>query len=320
MAQVTLKQIAKGADTSIRTVTRALKRQNGVSKIKRTEILRLANEMGYVPNIAARNLRLRKSNFVGIIGGDIGRESVFLRKANDLQQKLKQNGYYPVLGGLPKNEDLLKDILREWAGFVSTVIFYNYSISNSPEMFAGLPQHFIFVDASPVAGCYHLDINRASGVHDGVLHLLQTGRRCIVRCGSVDVGRKDGFDQAFDSFSQSEKPRRIHLPTVKCNFKEGYSMAEKILASGADAVFFDTDRMAFGFLKYAWEKRIEIPGQIAVIGFDDDPWGKLSCPALSTVAHPIEELSEAIITLIEQLPENPATLTFDTKFIRRESA
>lgn len=319
MGQVTLKQIAEQAGASIRTVNRVLKRQDGVGAAKRARILRLAGEMGYVPNIAARNLRLSRSNFVGIVGGAAS-EGVFLRKTDDLQRRLKQKGFYPVLGGLPASAKSLENILREWAGFVSTVIFYNCSISSRPEALAGLPQQFIHVDAPAVGGCHHLRIDRGTGVCAGVLHLLRGGRRFIVRCGSVDIGRKEGFDRAFDSFMATDRLRRLYLPTARCDFDDGYNMGGKIIDSGADAVFFDTDRMAFGFLKHAWEKRIEIPRDIAVIGFDDDPWGELSCPALSTVAHPIEELNDAIIKLIEQRPETPVTLTFDTRFIRRESA
>ena len=89
--------------------------------------------------------------------------------------------------------------------------------------------------------------------------------------------------------------------------------------AGADAVFFDTDRMALGFLKYAWKNGIKIPEDISVIGFDDDPMDTQSCPALSTVAHPIEEMNNKIIELIEQNAKTGEDFVFLTKCINRES-
>jgi len=109
------------------------------------------------------------------------------------------------------------------------------------------------------------------------------------------------------------------LETGANNFEDGYKFGEKLVKSKADAVFFDTDRMAFGFLKYAWEKGVRIPDDIAVVGFDDDPWGSFSCPSLSTVAHPIAEVNEKIVELAEQRSSAPSTVIFPTKFIKRQS-
>ena len=72
-------------------------------------------------------------------------------------------------------------------------------------------------------------------------------------------------------------------------------LGPRIMESGADAVFFDTDRMALGFMNYAAAHHIPIPERIAVVGFDDDNSGHMIYPALSTVAHPIEELNRAVI-------------------------
>ena len=90
---VTLKQISEEAGVSIRTVNRALKEQSGISDVKRQEILEAAARMGYIPNIAARNLRLRKSNFVGIVTGT-NENDIFIRKSHDLQQRLEVHGFF----------------------------------------------------------------------------------------------------------------------------------------------------------------------------------------------------------------------------------
>ena len=92
------------------------------------------------------------------------------------------------------------------------------------------------------------------------------------------------------------------------------------MASGADAVLFDTDRMAAGFLKYAAEERIDVPDRIAVVGFDDDIVARMSVPSLSTVAHPVSEINSTILEIIERNPEEIVRRIFPTRFVPRDSS
>lgn len=316
---VTLKQIAETVGMSIRTVNRALKAQGGISDIRRQEILTAAARMGYVPNIAARNLRLRKSSFVGIVTGT-NENDIFIRKSHDLQQRLELHSFFPIIGILQQDQNAVRTMLSEWAGMVDTVVLFNWGEWLPEKVLASLPQQFIFVDCPSVkqkCGFHQIIIDRSSGIKDAILFLLESGRSRIVRCGNID-NRVKGVDEAFRSF-RGRKAEKILLETGASNFEDGYKFGEKLIKSKADAVFFDTDRMAFGFLKYAWEKGIRIPEDIAVVGFDDDPWGRFSCPSLSTVAHPIAEASEKIVELAEQRSSAPSTVIFPTKFVKRQS-
>ena len=60
--------------------------------------------------------------------------------------------------------------------------------------------------------------------------------------------------------------------------EDGFAAGDAIMRSGADAVFFDTDRMALGFYRYAWAHRIRIPDDISVVAFDDDPFARVLPP------------------------------------------
>lgn len=316
---VTLKQIAETVGMSIRTVNRALKAQGGISDIRRQEILTAAARMGYVPNIAARNLRLRKSSFVGIVTGT-HEYDIYIRKSHDLQHRLELQGFFPIIGILQEDQDAVRAMLSEWAGMVDTVVLFNWGEWLPEKVLASLPQQFIFVDCSsvsPKCGFHQIIIDRSSGIKDAILFLLESGRSRIVRCGNIHT-RVKGVEEAFRSF-RGGRAEKILLETGASNFEDGYKFGDKLMKSKADAVFFDTDRMAFGFLKYAWEKGVKIPDDIAVVGFDDDPWGNFSCPSLSTVAHPIAEVNEKIVELAEQRSSAPATIVFPTKFVKRQS-
>ena len=316
---VTLKQIAEEAGVSIWTVNRALKEQTGIGDVKRQEILEAAARMGYIPNIAARNLRLRKSSFVGIVTGTVEND-IFIRKSHDLQQRLEVHGFFPIVGILQNSPEAARTMLSEWAGMVDTVALFSWRDWPPEEVLVSLPQQFIFVDCPmipPKCRFHQIKIDRSSGIKDAILFLLENGRSRIVRCGSIG-SRVEGIEKAFRSF-RGKSAEKILIETGGSEFEDGYNLGKSLIESKADAVFFDTDRMAFGFLKYAWEAGIRIPDDIAVVGFDDDPWGNYSCPSLSTVAHPIAEVNEKIVELAERRSASAETIIFPTKFVQRQS-
>jgi LacI family transcriptional regulator, galactose operon repressor len=317
MSQITLKELAERANTSIRSVNRALKGQSGIGKDKRAEILKLSSELAYTPNIAARNLRLQRSNFVGVLSGS-SELNVHLRKLYMLVQKLEEHDYFPLLSMEPHDIETAHELFREWSGFVKYVIVFGRLKTEVLKEFEKMSQHFILVDNGIETDiCSRLLIDRSNGIKDGILHLAKHNRKKLARCGDID-NRQLGLQKAFKELQDNKKIDFIHFES-ESNFEDGFAIGDKLMASGADAVFFDTDRMALGFLKYAWKNGIKIPEDISVIGFDDDPVGTQSCPALSTVAHPIEEINNKIIELIEQNAKNGEDFVFSTKFINRES-
>ena len=317
----TLKRIAELTGVSIRSVNRALQGAAGLSEAKRKRILDTAAELGYTPNIAARNLRLRRNNFVGIVvpGSGLRSESflsVTSRKINALQLLLERAGYFTLFGVNTGKPGDLRQLLEQWAGLVSTVIFFSWNRKwNGPDIVRQLPLQYIFVDLESDFG-HQMVIDRAPGIYDGIRFLLDRGCSRLARCGNI-ASRDAGFNAALQDLEGRSITHR-HYP-APCDFEEGFRIGTELTANHFDAVFFDTDRMAFGFLKYCWKNHIRIPDEIAVIGFDDEQWDICSCPSLSTVAHPIEEMNDAILDLVKTPRQEPCLQKFKTRFIRRES-
>ena len=321
MAGITLKQLSELSGLSIRTVSRVLKGQAHVIPEKRDLILELARKHHYIPNMAARNLRLNRTNIVGIICANMMQE-VSVKKLHDLVMQLEACGYYPLIGRLDCNPENIRHMLTEWSGVTNhVVVMPSVTEDVSTEIVDILRQYpltVIFIDQKGVEGCHTLNINRATGNRSAIIHLIRSGRKKILRCG--DVGTRDsGLAAAFEETALSERPEFIRIK-YHSDFKEGMELGPRIMESGADAVFFDTDRMALGFMNYAAAHHIPIPERIAVVGFDDDNSGHMIYPALSTVAHPIEELNRAVISIIRSKSQKIVKKSFDTKFIRRASA
>ena len=315
MTRMTLKQLAELSGFSIRTVNRVLKNQGSVSEEKRERILSLAAQYHYVPNMAARNLRLNRRNFVGILFSGIEVE-VFAQKIGDLEERLSSAGYYPILGAPGSNSEKMTEILRDWSGMADYIIVMTHT-ADLPSFPENQPLQFIFVDCPPLPGCHSIRIDRTSGVRDAVHYLFSKGRRKILHCGNL-ANRKEGVIRAFEEIPQDTDAEMLFLQ-LQGEFKSGYDHGARIMATGADAVIFDTDRMAAGFLKFAAQHGIDVPKRIAVIGFDDNTFTKMSFPSLSTVAQPIEEINSCIMDIIEKNPEERISATFRTRFIPRES-
>ncbi|MBQ9337519.1 MAG: LacI family DNA-binding transcriptional regulator [Lentisphaeria bacterium] len=317
----TLKRIAELTGVSIRSVNRALQGAAGLSEAKRKRILDTASALGYTPNIAARNLRLQRNNFIGIVVPDTGLKSesflsVTSRKINELQLRLERAGYFTLFGVNTGKPGDLRQLLGQWTGLVSTVIFFSWNRNWKGRDIAGrLPLQYIFVDLESDFG-HHMVIDRAPGIYDGIRFLLDRGCSRLARCGNVS-SRDAGFNAALQDLSGRSIAHR-HFP-APCSFEDGFRIGDELTAGHFDAVFFDTDRMAFGFLKYCWQNGIRIPDEIAVIGFDDEQWDICSCPSLSTVAHPIGEMNDAILELVQNPRKEPCREVFKTRFIRRES-
>jgi periplasmic binding proteins and sugar binding domain of the lacI family, putative len=316
MAQITLKKLSELSGLSIRTVSRVLKNQANVVPEKRELVLKLAEQYHYLPNMAARNLRLQKKNFVGILSSNFQTE-VFLQKVNDLERRLFSAGYYPILGR-PDNfsADFLK-MMQDWSGVMDYVVVFELPSRHAKVALSDFPLDFIFVDRGIVPEHHSLLIDRAGGVSEAIKHLLRCGRRKILHCGT-QISRKEGVQRAFDELGGQYGAERLFLES-QAEFIDGYSLGPTILRYNPDALFFDTDRMAAGFLKYAAERRISIPDDIAVVGFDDDLICRMSAPALSSVAHPIAEINSEIVSILTNTPEKKVQKTFPTRFVPRES-
>ena len=317
---ITLKQLAELSGVSIRTVSRVLKNQAHVQEEKRERILALAKQHHYVANMAARNLRLNRSRFVGILCSNAPYE-VFRQKLQDLETRLEKKGYYPIMSCCDGSVKQIEKILSDWSGLVDFVVVSLFDVplpkKQLPELFEQFSMTPIYVDQEEVLPGHHLNINRATGIKDAISVLIRNGKKRILRCGTLQ-SRETGLQQAFSATPEKKRPELLRLEEA-ATFENGQRLGDKIMKTGADAVFFDTDKMALGFLNYAAKNGIAIPEQLAVIGFDDDISGQIIYPALSTVAHPTEELNEAILMIINEKPECPVKKEFSTRFIQRES-
>jgi len=326
----TLKMVSERSGVSIRTVNRALKGEPGVSAKTRQRILELARELRYHPNLAARNLKLQRKSCVGVLTPRQECE-VGSRKLGDLIFSLSAAGWTPLIGELHAPREEISAMLLNWSSLTDHVVVCGgpvlfpregarrgEAISEVPpeflEIAAEMPMEFIFLDAD-TGGCfYEVRIDRAVGIADALDSLWRSGVRKVLRCG--------WFPNRDLSFRELEGrlPSGLRIETLRCSDRpeEIFAAGRAIVESGAEAVFFDTDRQALVFLNYAQLHGIRVPEELSVIGFDDDEAGRRFVPALSTVSQPIASLTGGVLAILRG--GAPRIQTYPTRFIPRGSS
>ena len=328
-APATLKMVSERSGVSIRTVNRALKGQPGVSPATRRRIVELARELRYHPNLAARNLKLQRKSCVGVLTSRQECE-VGSRKLGDLIFSLSAAGWNPLIGELHAPREAVSAMLLNWSSLADYVVVCGgpvlfpggegAALSEVPpefmEVAAEMPLEFIFLDAETGGDFYEVRIDRAVGIADALHALYRNGVRRVLRCG--------GFPNRDLSFRELDGrlPVGLRIDTLRVSDRpeEIFAAGPAIAASGAEAVFFDTDRQALVFLNYAQLHGIRVPEELSVIGFDDDEAGRRFVPALSTVSQPIAALTGGVLEILRKGGDAPRIQTYPTRFIPRGSS
>lgn len=312
MARVTLKDVAKKADVSYQTVSKVINGKALISAETETRIWNAIRELGYRPNVAARNLRTQSSNLVGFSWTpDKTLNPIIDRFFYSITQHLRSADRFVLnlpetLGADPYN---YRDLY--YTGQVSGFILA--SIGHDDSRVETLIQHNIpftsFGRANTEWEYAWVDVAGRSGIEQVMDHLIMRGHQRIAlftwpegsRAGEE---RERGF---FDKMRLAGFPvadgwvRRM-LNTVE----NGYQHAQAILEMKfrPTAIVCVNDMLAIGAMNAIAAAGLEVGRELAVTGFDNIPMTEFLHPALTTVQQPVEEAGNLAATaLLAQLDD-----------------
>jgi LacI family transcriptional regulator len=172
----------------------------------------------------------------------------------------------------------------------------------------------------------YLDTDNFSGAQAATDHLLRLGHK---RVGTItgpenmipSFDRLQGYREALRNRNMSFLPELVQ----EGDFSEqsGYSCMQNLIARRVDAVFAASDAMAYGAMRAIRESGLNIPGDIAVVGFDDLPGSAKTNPALTSVRQPIYRLgyhgTETLVDIIQHPESQPRHVILPTELVIRET-
>lgn len=326
---VTVYDVAKMAEVSSATVSRAVNNPDAVSPDTLARINKAIAKLGYAPNKIARSLKAKASDTVGVIIPDI--TNPFLVKiVKGVERTLSAAGYTPILCDTeesPEHEErYLTDLMERRIDGVVLVPAMESRTAVRMLKRRGLPA--VFVDRPISADFDCVKSNSVSGLSLLVGHLVQQGRMHIRMIGGPQgtvVGRERN-----DAFRMLQE--RYRLPDAEQALLEGdftleggYQLAVQLLKERPlpEAIISANNLMGIGALKAIREAGLKLPADLDLVVFDElGDLGELLEPPLTFVRQPALEMGvQAATLLLERIRGNanqpPRSVVFEPMLVSR---
>jgi len=294
--RVTIKQVAAEAGVSITTVSHVLNDVPGVraNPATRQRVQETAARLGYVPNRLAQSLRMQRSNTIGLIGDEIattpfagklilGAQEVAL--ARDAVVFVVSTGYRRDV----ENREIEELLRRQVDGILYASMFHRRV--ELPPLLASVPT--VFVNAQCITpGVPWVVPDEVAGGRDAADVLLGAGHRRLGFINNVDdipasVGRLEGFRARLAEAGVADSD--LTVVTAESDPAGGYTAAMELLAGERPptGVFCFNDRVAMGAYRAAAELGLRIPGDLSIVGFDNQEYVADGIfPGLTTIELP----------------------------------
>ncbi|MEM9412525.1 MAG: LacI family DNA-binding transcriptional regulator [Planctomycetota bacterium] len=325
--KVTIQDIAKQANVSKSTVSRVLNNSSLVKDAKRAAVLEAMELLDFQPNQVARSLAGGKSMAIGIVTHDIG-SPFYDAVAHAANNELRTTPYSPIFADgqwNPEAEEAAIDTLLSRR--VDGIVLIGGTVS--PEILHRARQQkpiVVVVREIPEWDENCIFIDNFKGAYDATQYLIESGHREIAFISGIinhqdAIRRKEGFLKALEDAGISANPKLFFEGDFRP--KSGVAAAEQLLQSNEKftAIFASNDEMAFGARLTLYRKGINVPDDVSIIGFDDQPMSAFMTPPMTTVRQPALELGQAAIrAIISQLADEPIEKPeLKPELIRRES-
>lgn len=303
--RVTLNDVARLAEVSPITVSRALRGERAVDPALVQRVKAAADRLGYVPDPAARALASRHSTHVALLVPMLS-NALFVDVMEAVQRTLRQAGYQTLIGithyDAGEEEQLLREqLLHRPAGLLLTGLERSEA-ARALVAASGVPcVHLMETAAAP--GIHCVGFSQADAAAALTRHLLEGGRRRIAFAAAQLDPRTL---QRLAGWRAAMKSAGLHSATLEwlnpapSSIALGAAMFEQIAGQSppVDAIFFCNDDLAQGGLLAALRRGIAVPGQVAIAGFNDLAGSDQMVPPLTTVRTPRAEIGSAAATML----------------------
>ncbi|MCG9582792.1 LacI family transcriptional regulator [Vibrio tubiashii] len=324
-----LHDVAELAGVSKSTVSRVINNEYGVKEATKVKVMKAVEEVGYVVNQVAKDLKSQKTNLVGVIVPRVSSHAT-AQGIDGLSRVFEQAGKHVLLASTQLSDEKEIEYIQLFnQKRVEGIVLYATHIDN--ELVKAISQ-----SKAPVVlvGQDGSLFNIPSIVHDDLRVGFEAGNR-LLAAGCKQIGfigvpdsdlavdklRSDGLTQAL---AMNDQQLLFHCHG-EFSIDSGYANMKQTLASypDVDGVFCATDRIAVGAIKALQEAGIEVGKQIKVLGVGNDELGYINSPSLSTFNYAFDTAGEngakMLLELIEGKPQVMSKLVLTFQNIDRET-
>lgn len=314
-AKITLKDIAQRCSVSLGTVSAVINNKSWVSASIRQQVLRRIEELDYHPNATARSLKVKKSWTIGVIAPDIT-NPFFPVIIRSIDLSARDYGYHIIL--CDSNEDVE-------LGLESFEFFLSWQVDGIILLGEILPpkklEYYLHHHALPIVAVecdygfsqvHTIITDNQQGGYMATNHLLNLGYRSIGMISdylTTRPGRQRlyGSNERLLGFQAALKEHGLTYDYrwVKegDHSVEGGRIAMNQFFEGGQiprAIFATNDMMAIGATEVARENGLNVPADIAIVGYDNIPQASFTSPKLTTIALPKKKIGARAVELLAQ--------------------
>ena len=292
---VTIRDVAKAAQVSISTVSRALSTPEQVAQPTREIVLKTAKEMGYRPNRAARGLITGRTGCIGLVVPDL--ENPFFGSiSKGVQDRARAAGYAVFIGDSGEDPALEAEVVRSISKQVDGVILCSARGSDASVTALAAEAPLVLVNRD-IEGLESINFANASGLRAIMKHLVALGHTTIAFAAgpvtSWSSGRRADAFRAFGEEAQSLT--LIELGNFPPVFDGGVQAADLAIASGATAVVAYNDLMGVGVIDRLRQRGLRCPEDMSVASFDNVAIASMVWPKLTSVDFPRVHMGRACV-------------------------
>lgn len=333
----TMKDIAHLAGVTQATVSYVLNNSEFISDKVKKRVLDAADELGYIPNLVARNLKVKKTNTIGILVPDVMNSyySLMMRYNEKITREL---GYFTFICNTMHDVEIedwyiVALIQQKVAGVIIC-----YGLENR-ECYKKLRKHnipFVVIDdqlSEDEGDGPCILVNNIKGSFLVVQHFFSLGIRDIAFCSEPLYcialrERYEGFIQAMQEFGLQVNKDTVYISNKNYEYEKielGYTAAREILAkSSPRGIFASSDQVAYGVIRKLHEMKINIPQDISVIGYDNVPISSIVSPSLTTINQPVKTMcrqaTDTLFKIIRREDDIKMKITLEPSIVIRQSA
>ncbi|WP_313317530.1 LacI family DNA-binding transcriptional regulator [Stenotrophomonas sp.] len=311
---ITIKDVAREANVSVATVSRALNGHDNVAEPVRKLVREVAKRLRYTPHAAARSLSSRSTQTLGVVLPDLYGE-FFSELMRGIDGVATAHRWHLLVSSYHGDAEQRGAVLQAMRGRVDGVLVLSPYASDTDVLVEDLPVDIpcVLINTPLIDAARPVfSIDDHAGAMAMTSHLLASGYRHIAFIGGPDRNhdaqeRLRGFRDAMAAFG--EQAKAIELPGA---FDEasGHQAGLALLALPQlpDAVFAANDMMALGCLYAFQQAGVQVPQKVALAGFDDIPLARFVHPSLTTMQVSIAGLGEQAMTHLLQLIQDPESM------------